>query len=106
MKMIKRLAEAIECNVDEAREKILTAYEIKDKYPQTAVWYKDMAAAHLGFNNNGHTLVSRMISEYKDSDDYRMHPEYVDGMMAVWNEKHAYILKRSAEVQSMISSFK
>ena len=106
MRMIKRLSEDIRCNIDEARDKILTAYDLHDENPQAASWYKEMAAAHLNFNTNGHAIITKLIGDYKTSEEYKMHPEYADGMMAVWNAEHADLIKRSAEVQSMISTYK
>lgn len=93
-------------NVDEARDKIMTAFELKDDCPQAALWYRDMAAAHIAFNTNGHAVVTKMISDYRASDAYREHPEYADGMMDAWNAIHADVVKKTAEVQAMISTFK
>ena len=62
-----------------------------------------MAAAHIGFNNNGHNVVTKLIDIAKEkSKDNPMTP----GMMAVYNEIHADLIRESAEVQAMIQNYK
>ena len=62
MKLIKRLSADIACNIDEAREKIRTAYALKAECPEAAAWYREMAAAHINFNTNGHAVVKKLMS--------------------------------------------
>ena len=106
MKTIKMLSCDIECNIREAEEKISTAYRLKSDHPAMALWYKEMAIAHLNFNTKGHELVAAEITNYRNSDDYKQHPEYADGMMAVWNDKHSDLIAKTAMVKAMIDSFK
>ena len=106
MRTIKMLSEDMRCNIDEAKDKIMTAYSLKDESPTMASWYKDMAQAHIGFNTPAHALITKLIGEYKASDEYKEHPEYADGMMAVWNAVHADMVAKTAEVSAMITSFK
>lgn len=106
MRIIKELARAIECNVDEAEDKIRRAYELKETYPAAAAWYKEMAAAHLAFNAKGHEVAAKAIADYKSGDEYKAHPEYADGMMAVWTDRHAEIMAESARVKAMVDTFK
>lgn len=65
MKIIKRLFNDIACNIEEARDKIRTAYDLKAEHPETASWYREMAAAHIGFNQSGHAAVKKMIDGFK-----------------------------------------
>jgi len=106
MRTIKMLSRDIETNLCEAEDKIDTAYRLRSEHPAIAMWYKDMAAAHCTFNQKGHDLVMQEINAYKNSDEYKNHPEYADGMMAVWNDKHAEIMSKSARIKSMIDSYK
>lgn len=106
MRMIKDVSSDIRTNIYEAREKIMTAYELKDSCPSAAAWYKEMAASHLAFNTNGHGVVAKLIADYKASDDYRNNPQYADGMMDAWNAIHADLVKQTAEVKSMIDNLK
>lgn len=106
MKTIKLLSGDIECNIREAEEKIEMAYSLRTEHPNLASWYKEMAQAHIAFNTKGHELVSAEISVYRDSPEYAAHPEYADGMQAVWQDKHADLITYAARVKAMIDSFK
>ena len=103
MKMIKMISEEINGNICEAREKIGMAYKLRDKDKAAADWYKDMAAQHIAFNTAGHSNVKRLIDDAKakHADDKLM-----PGMMAVYEDMHADIMRESAEVQAMIASYK
>ena len=103
MKMIKMLSEEIKGNICEAREKIGMAYTLREKDKAAADWYKDMAAQHIAFNTAGHANVKRLIDEAKSkhADDKLM-----PGMVAVYEDMHADIMRDSAEVQAMISAYK
>lgn len=103
MKMIKMLSEEIKGNICEAREKIGTAYKLRDKDKAAADWYKDMAAAHMAFNQAGHANVKRLIDDAKAK---RADDKLMPGMMAVYEDMHADIMRDSAEVQAMISAYK
>ena len=103
MRMIKQISGDIRCNISEAREKIGMAYKVREKDKSLADWYRDMAAAHMAFNQAGHANVKRMIDEAKTkkADDKLM-----PGMVAVYEDMHADIMRDSAEVQAMIAAFK
>ena len=103
MRMIKQISGDIRCNISEAREKICTAYKLRDKDKAAADWYRDMAAQHLAFNTAGHANVKRLTDDAKSkhADDKLM-----PGMMAIYEDMHADIMRESAEVQAMIASYK
>ena len=103
MKMIKMLSEEIKGNICEAREKIGMAYKLREKDKAAADWYKDMAAQHIAFNTAGHACVKRLIDDAKSkhADDKLM-----PGMVAVYEDMHADIMRDSAEVQAMIAAYK
>ena len=103
MKMIKMISEEIKGNICEAREKIGMAYKLREKDKAAADWYKDMAAQHMAFNTAGHANVKRLIDDAKakHADDKLM-----PGMMAVYEDMHADIMRDSAEVQAMIAAYK
>ena len=103
MKMIKLLSEEIKHNIHEAREKIEKAYELREKDKAAADWYKHMAAAHIDFNNAGHSRVAALIAEAKAKKE---HDPMLPGMMTVYEDMHADVMKESAEVSAMIAAFK
>lgn len=106
MKLIKKLANDISGNIDEARDKIRTAYELKADAPEAAAWYREMASAHLGFNQNGHAAVKKIIEAYKASDEYKCNPTYADGMIAAWEAIHNDLIAKTAEVKAMVDGWK
>ena len=103
MRMIKQVCCEIKGNICEAREKIGMAYKLREKDKAAADWYKDMAAQHMAFNTAGHANVKRLIDDAKakHADDKLM-----PGMMAVYEDMHADIMRDSAEVQAMIAAYK
>lgn len=103
MKMIKKLSDEIRGNIHEAKEKITTAYKLRDLDKSVADWYKEMAVKHMAFNEAGHNNVTRLIKAAEE--EHKANPLYA-GMLAVYNEMHADIMAESAEVQGMISAYK
>ena len=103
MQMIKLLSHDIRENIHEAREKIGEAYKLHDKDKATADWYRDMAAAHLRFNDAGHQNVARLIDEVRHKPDAS---PLTPGMLAVYEDMHADIIRENAEVQAMIAAYK
>ena len=101
--MIKQISGDIRCNISEAREKIGMAYKLREKDKASADWYRDMAAQHLAFNQTGHACVKRLIDEAKAK---RADDKLMPGMMAVYEDLHADIVRESAEVQAMIAAYK
>lgn len=106
MKIIKRLSNDLAGNIDEARDKIRVAYELKAEFPEAAAWYREMAAAHINFNSNGHATVKKLIDAHKNSDEYKRNPAYADGMIAAWTVIHDDLIAKTAEVKAMIDGFK
>lgn len=106
MKLIKHISNEIAGNIDEAREKIRTAYALKAESPEAAAWYREMASAHIGFNSKGHEVAKKLIDAYKASDGYKRDPHYADGMLAAWNAIHDDLIEKTAEVKAMVDGFK
>lgn len=106
MKIIKRISNDLAGNIEEARDKIRVAYELKAEFPEAAAWYREMAAAHITFNSNGHAAVKKLIDAHKNSDEYKRNPAYADGMIAAWTVIHDDLIAKTAEVKAMIDGFK
>ena len=103
MKMIKWASDIINGNLREAEKYIGKAYELRDVNKDAADWCKEMAAKHLDFNVKGHDLVKKLIADYAASGK---HSELAPGMQAVYNEIHADMIRRNAEITAMISGYK
>ena len=106
MKIIKHLSNDIAGNIEEARGKIRTAYDLKAEHPEAAAWYREMAAAHINFNSNGHAVVKKLIDGYKASEEYKRNPSYADGMIVAWESIHNDLIAKTAEVKAMIDGWK
>lgn len=106
MKIIKRLSNDLAGNIEEARDKIRVAYELKAEFPEAAAWYREMAAAHINFNSNGHATVKKLIDAHKNSEEYKRNPAYADGMIAAWTVIHDDLIAKTAEIKAMIDGFK
>lgn len=103
MKLIKMLSEDIRHNIHEAREKMMTAYKLREEDKPVADWYKEMAEAHMKFNENGHANVKRLIEKAEaEMKDNPMLP----GMRAMYNTIHGDIMAEAAEVRGMIAAYK
>ena len=102
MRIIRELSDEIRENIHEAREKIRTAYILRDECRQAADWYRDMANAHLNFNQMGHDVVAKAINDWKASGK---NADVAPGMMAVYNDIHAQLTRDSAEVKAMIDMY-
>ena len=103
MRMIKQVCCEIKGNICEAREKICTAYKLREKDKSLADWYRDMAAQHIASNTVGHANVKRLIEDAKVK---RADDKLMPGMVAVYEDMHADIMRDSAEVQAMIAAYK
>lgn len=106
MKLIKQISNDIAGNIDEAREKMRTAYALKAESPEAAAWYREMAQAHIGFNSKGHEVIKKMIETYKNSEEYKRNPAFADGMLGAWNAIHDDLIAKTAEVKAMVEGFK
>lgn len=106
MKLIKQISTEIADNIDEARNKIHLAYELKAESPEAAAWYREMAAAHLSFNQNGHNVAKRLIEAYRESDGYKRNSAYADGMLTAWESIHSSMAAKTAEVKAMVEGWK
>lgn len=100
MKEIKWASEVIKGNIDEAKRYIELAYEMRDTDKQTADWCRDMAQAHITFNTTGHNIVKRMIDGVNREDN-----PLAPGMLAVYEDIHKDVMRRTAEINAMISTY-
>lgn len=105
METIKCVLNEMYGNIGEAREKIRSAYALKQNNREAAAWFRDMAEAHIRFNTDGSSVFKRLIEAYKGSEEYKRNPNYVSGIIDAWETMCAYLLAYTAEVRAMIESF-
>lgn len=80
--------------------------QLEDALSDYLQMYREMAAAHINFNSNGHATVKKLIDAHKNSEEYKRNPAYADGMIAAWTVIHDDLIARTAEVKAMIDGFK
>lgn len=102
MRIIKELSRDIRENITEARHHIDKAYELKASCRHAADWYKQMASAHLEFNTAGHASIRKLIDDYNAKGE---HSPLEAGMMAVYEEIHADLIKEAEEVRYLIEQY-
>lgn len=103
MKMIKWASDIMKNNLHEAEKYIGKAYELREVNKDAADWCKEMASKHLEFNSKGHELVKKLISDFVASGK---HSDLAPGMQAVYNDMHAEMIRKNAEISAMISGYK
>ena len=106
MKIIKCIYNEMAGNIDEARDKIKTAYELKETNRETAEWFCYMAEAHMKFNTEGHNIMDKMLESRKNASEYKANPEYVKGMTDVWKVMNSDLRAETSEVAATIDNFK
>lgn len=103
MEHVKWAIMTVHENVQEAKEKILKAYKMKNECKSLADWERDMAVAHINFNNSGARMAAEHIEKAREShagDDRAM------GMLDVWEQWLHHVAGEMAEVKAMIDSYK
>lgn len=100
MMAIKRVVVDMETNIREARDKIGRAYQMMTSDRAYADWQRDMAMQHLAFNARAHEIVKRLIADTAASTD-----PLAPGMRAVFEDRHADIMRETAEVKAMIDAY-
>lgn len=102
------LLETMMHNIKEAQEKIHKAYEWKDKHRGIADWQKQMAAAHLDFNDGADKMVRSGINEMRNGQ-HREHDqdmtERMRGRCDAYEEWLEQIAPEAAEVRAMIDAY-
>jgi hypothetical protein len=103
MKMIKWANDIIAGNLREAEKYIHMAHELKETNLMAADWCKEMAVKHLEFNAKGHELAKKLIADYAASGKNH---ELAPGMKVVYDELHAEMVRKNAEIMGMIAAYK
>lgn len=103
MEHVKWAVMTVHENVQEAKEKILKAYKMKDECKQLADWERDMAVAHINFNTGGSRLAMDHIRQARER---HAGEERSMGMLDVWEHWLHEIMAEMAEVHAMIDSYK
>lgn len=100
MKIIKKLSEMIEDEIDGAHCYAKKSLMYKDERPAIGKMFYQLANDELGHVDTLHTAVVGLIKEYRE--EYGDPPE---GMMAVYDYLHEKQIDKVAEVKAMLSKY-
>lgn len=103
MEHVKWAIKAVHENVREAHEKILKAYRLREECKPLADWERDMAMAHIDFNNGGTRLAMDHIQRAREE---HAHNERALGKIDAWEHWLHDIVGQMAEVRAIIDSYK
>ena len=90
-------------NLMEAEDYMKEAYEWKDSCRSYADWCRSMASGHMSFNETGKNVYDRLHEKLRDEPE---HAHEMHVILAVMNHQWKKIAKHTAEINSMINSFK
>lgn len=100
---IKKTAQMMDKNLQEAEKHIKKAHEMRDSCRMTADWYKEMAHRHLEFNVQGRALYDRKMRDLADAEGAA---EFLPGIKAAYGDWISDINEKTAEVMAMIQMYK
>lgn len=100
MKVIAEVVDMIKDELEGAENYAIYSMKWKQQYPKLAQRLNELAGVEMQHVRALHTEVERLISDYRNE-----HGEPPEGMMAVWEYEHEKLIKKAAEVKSMIEEF-
>jgi ferritin len=100
MKLIQKLSDMIEDELEGAEDYAKMALKLKEERPEMARTFNMMASQEMEHMNNLHKMVVDVI------DKYRMEKgEPPAAMLAVYDYLHEKHIEKAAEVRTMINMF-
>lgn len=101
MKIIKKLAEMIEDELEGSEEYIELAMKHHEDFPEVAQTFYELAQTEMGHVEILHTQVVRLIEKHR-----REHGAPPETMLAVWEYAHEKHMAKAAKVKAMFAEFK
>lgn len=100
MRVIAKVVDMIKDELDGAENYAVCSMKWKQQYPKLAQRLNELAGVEMQHVKALHTEVERLISDYQNEQG-----DPPEGMMAVWEYEHEKLIKKAAEVKSMIEAF-
>lgn len=100
MKIIAALVDMIRDELEGAEHYAICSEKWKAQYPKLAQRLNELASVEMQHVKALHTEAERLISDYRNE-----HGEPPEGMLAVYNYEHEKLIKKAAEVKTMIDAF-
>ena len=100
MKIIAALVDMIKDELEGAEHYAICSAKWKAQYPKLAQRLNELASVEMQHVKALHTEAERLISDYRAE-----HGDPPEGMLAVYNYEHEKLIKKAAEVKTMIDAF-
>lgn len=97
MEKVIEIMDDISTNIDEAFEKVETAFRMREHCPHYAEWLVSMATQHLAFNSRGFEVMDRMLEKHKEHTDVAFM-----NFATMWK---GHAMRKASKVKAMIEAF-
>ena len=101
MKIIEKLSENIEDEIEDSKKYIKLALHNKTEHPELSAVYYELSVAELGHMEILHKQVTQLISMYRAE-----HGEPPAAMLAVYNFLHNKQIEKVAEIKVLQEQYK
>ena len=101
MKIIAKMVDLIDDELDGAREYAELAHKEKAEHPRLADKFIELADAEMGHVRVLHTEITKLIEDVRQRDG-----EPPADMMAIYNYEHGKQIKHAATIRQMIADYK
>ena len=101
MKIIEKLSENIEDEIDDSKKYIKMALHNKEEHPELSGVFYELSVAEMGHMEMLHKQVTQLINKYKAE-----HGEPPAAMLAVYNFLHNKQIEKVAEIKVLQEQFK
>lgn len=101
MRIIEKLSEQIEEELEGAREYIECAAKYKMNNKELAELYYSLAVEEIGHSEKLHKGVVREIDKYKATGK-----EVPPAMLAIWDYQHNKLVEESTEIKMLIEVYR
>lgn len=101
MRIIQRLCEMIEEEINDAEKYIDCAEKVSDTYPKLAETFYKLSLSEMDHMKSLHTEVTDIIADYRKTNG-----EPPEGMLAVYNYLHQKFIDHAAEVKTKQTMYK
>ena len=100
MKIIAKIVDMIQDELDGAEEYAICSAKWKTEYPKLADRLHDLAGIEMQHSRILHDEVTRLIESYRQE-----HGEPPADMLAIYNYEHEKAIKKAAEIKAMIDAY-
>ena len=100
MKVIAKIIDMIQDELDGAEEYALSAMKWKKDYPKLSEKLHELASTEMQHSRILHDAVTNLIDTYRSE-----HGEPPSDMLAIYNYEHEKAIKQAAEIRSYIDEY-